>query len=100
MKYGIFWFFGSADNYSHDITEYGPAIHSLLCRLLNVCKYDMASPLRIFRINQDQLPTDQGIFPPAFREALQCFSSHPVHKLGDPAHKDKVRRFALIRYKE
>ncbi|KAK9837935.1 hypothetical protein WJX74_008095 [Apatococcus lobatus] len=90
VKYGVFWFFGSADNYSHDITEYGPAIHSLLCRLLNICMYDKASPLRIFRINQDQLPTDQGIFPPAFREAMQCFSSHPVHKLGDAAHKDKV----------
>ncbi|KAK9865274.1 hypothetical protein WJX84_004343 [Apatococcus fuscideae] len=57
--------------------------------MLGLCTYDPAADLRIFRLNQAQIPGGEA-FPQAINEALQCFSPNPVLHLGHPAYHNRA----------
>ena len=97
INQAAFWFFGTADNYGHNLGEYAPSLHNLICKTLGLCTYDPSSDLRIFRLNQAQ-PPGQESFPEAIQEAWKCFSRDPVLHLGHEAYSKKVRLHACICY--
>lgn len=89
ISQAAFWFFGTADNYGHCLGEYAPSLHNLICKMLGLCTYDPAADLRIFRLNQAQIPGGET-FPEAVSEALKCFSPNPALHLGHEAYHNKV----------
>ena len=89
INQAAFWFFGSADNYYHCLGEYAPQLHHLICQMLDLCNYDPAADLRIFRLNQAHVPGAQPL-PAAIDEVLECFSPDPVLHLGHEAYNNKV----------